>query len=148
MAFSIWPPSDEWSGNALDAIEAEIFASLFSDARVSFEELDRGDTEQRGWWGDSFPEVKNDVWGSKFWLAERAKLTSDPNISGVNLATMRKWAQEALQHMIDDGVIVSLEIETERVGNEARLGITTVRTRGDDPKTRFFDALWTEKFGA
>ena len=143
MAFSIWPPSDEWSGESLDAVEAEIYASLFSDARVSLEELPRGDTDRRGWWGDTFAEVKNDVWGSKMWLAERAKLTVDPNVPGVNLATLRKWTAESLQHMIDDGVIVALDIVTERVGNEARLGVTTVRERGDDPRTYFFDALWT-----
>lgn len=148
MTIAIWPPPGEWSGESLDDIDAAIFSSLFSDGRVTFEELPAGATIRRGWWGDTFPEVRGDKWGSKLWLAERAKLTTDPNVPGVSTSKLRRWATDSLQWMIDDGVVVSLEVETEIVLGEARLGITTVRERGDDPRTYFYDALWAAKLAA
>ena len=143
---SIWPPENEWAGSSLDALEADVFAALFSDARATFDELPPGSTELRGWWGDTFAEVPGDTWGSKLWLAERAKLTNDPNVPGVSLERLKKWTEQALQYMIDAGVIPSLEIVKARVDGEARLGLSLIRQRGDSPITFFFDQLWAEKF--
>jgi len=141
---SIWPPTAEWAGTSLDDLERSIYTSLFSDARVDQSALPPGDFDRRGWWGDSaaLVEVPGDVWGSKLWLAQRAKLTEDPNIPGVSLEQIRQWAIEALQHMVDDGVVFALEAITERQGDRAVFQVTTVRERGDQPESFWFDALW------
>jgi len=145
---AVWPPPGEWSGDSFDAIDAAIYSSLFSDARADETEKQ---TDRRGYWGDTFAEVPGDRWGSKLWLAERAKLTADPRVGGegvVRLAQLEQWAREAVQWMIDDGVITSIEIESERrEGGQALLQVTYTRERGDDPRTRFFDAVWAEKLG-
>jgi phage gp46-like protein len=144
---SIWPPSIEWAGESLDDLEQTIYTSLYSDARVKQSELPPGDFDRKGWWGDSpaIVEVPGDTWGSKLWLAQRAKLTSDPNVPGVRLVEIKRWAAEALQWLVTDGVVSSLEVHTERQGNRAVLQVTVVRERNDQPESYWFDALWEDR---
>jgi phage gp46-like protein len=60
---------------------------------------------QRGFWGDAYPLVTGDVWGSRLWLLERGKVNTE------TLLQAREICAQALQWMIDDGVAESIEIQ-------------------------------------
>ncbi|MFL1562486.1 phage GP46 family protein [Pseudomonas sp. O64] len=66
------------------------------------------DGERYGWWGDSFPTLTNDQIGSRLWQLRRRTLDADT----VRDATT--FAREALQWMLDDGRVVSVDIATTR----------------------------------
>jgi phage gp46-like protein len=92
-----------------DGLETAVILSLFQDARATGDELaEAGLTpdQNRGWWGDSFPEIDGDVEGSKLWLLARA-LRSDES-----LARGKTYAEEALQWLLDDDIAREVNVET------------------------------------
>ncbi|MNE52836.1 Phage protein GP46 [compost metagenome] len=89
-----------------------------------------------GWWGDTWPVVANDRYGSKLWLLQRSKLTN----ALVN--TVRTYLRAALQWMLDDGVVSRIDIDIQRTGiNE--LGNRIVLWHRDGPVTFSFNDLWS-----
>lgn len=87
-----------------EGLRSAVIVSLFTDRRVSKEEVLLGQN-QRGYWGDVLLEVQNDKWGSKLWLLEREKQTQE------TLTRAVEYAKEALQWMIDDEIAASIEVE-------------------------------------
>jgi len=77
------------------------------------------DEELFGWWGDSYPAIADDRIGSRLWLLRRVKLT---------VQTQRDaefYAREALQWLLDDGLVIGLEVSSEPVDlNRLNLLIT------------------------
>lgn len=65
---------------------------------------------RQGWWGDSYPVEPNDRIGSRLWLLSRSKLTNE------TARRAREYAQEALQWLVDDGVVARVDVEAERQG--------------------------------
>lgn len=92
-----------------DGMETAILISLFSDRRVTKEELPLGEKSLRGWWGDVFPDLPGDLIGSKLWLLAREKHTAEVR----ELA--RVYALESLQWLIEDGVAASVNVSVEKV---------------------------------
>lgn len=90
-----------------EGLETAVSISLFTDQRVTEEELPQGVLEKRGWWGDMFPEVDQDQIGSKLWTLEREKVTEE------TLARANEFSREALQWMIEDGVADTVEVSGE-----------------------------------
>jgi phage gp46-like protein len=132
---SVFPPPSEWAGESLDDLEVAGLLSLFSDRRVEFHELPAGDSDRRGWWGDTF---ETEPLGSRIWLAERGKA------SEITPQLVARWAREALQWLIVDGVCSSIEIEAEEATGNLRgvfLNVTFVRDLGERVSRRY-DALW------
>lgn len=82
-----------------------ILLSLFSDRRVSKEELDDPTEDQRGYWGDLLAASQSGI-GSKLWLLQRKDNQQDL------LEIARIYTTEALQWMIDDGLVNLLEVTT------------------------------------
>ena len=78
--------------------------SLFTDklATPDFVPTD-GTLDRRGWWADPY---NDQPLGSNLWQLERAKKTRD------TLATARRYAQDALQWIVDDGVAESISVDT------------------------------------
>lgn len=97
-----------------DGLESAVLISLFSDARVSSDEADDPE-DLRGWWGDLTTE--DDQIGSKLWLLQRSKTVKD------NLTKARRYIEQALQWMIDDGVAIKIEAETFRFGDPGNDGL-------------------------
>jgi len=88
-----------------DDLQTAIFISLFSDRQARADDDFEGD-DRRGWWGDTGSDYPI---GSRIWLLRRQKLT---------LAVANKaidYAVEALQWLIDDGVIASLSVNSQIV---------------------------------
>ncbi|WGL97902.1 phage GP46 family protein [Arsenophonus sp. aPb] len=84
-------------------LQSAIIISLFTD-RLARDDDNIDDNFRRGWWGDSGQDY---LIGSRLWLIQREKLT-------VNVARRAEdYAKEALQWLIDDGVVASLEIGSQ-----------------------------------
>lgn len=57
----------------LDPLTRSVVISLFTWRRA--EPDDNADVPM-GWWGDTWPAVQNDRYGSRLWLLQRSKLTN------------------------------------------------------------------------
>ncbi|MCH7128158.1 phage tail protein [Escherichia coli] len=117
----------------LDPLTRSVVISLFTWRRADPD--DQADAPM-GWWGDTWPVVQNDRIGSKLWLYQRSKLTNQL----VN--TIRTCIRDALQWMVDDGVVSRIDLDIRRTGiNELANSITLWRRSG--PVTLTFDDLWS-----
>jgi len=123
-----------------EGLETAVTISLFSDKRVTTEELPAPQTDKKGWWGDMFPDVEQDKIGSKLWTLARSKRT---------LETLRRtedYAREALQWLIEDGVASKISVTAEFQGavSEGRwvLGVVITRPPGDESR---FQILWDQQ---
>lgn len=92
----------------LTKLTTAIAISLFTDASVNDDELPDGE-ENRGYWGDMHLPSGQSL-GSKLWLLNRAKITTET----INKA--RNYITEAVQWMIDGGDLLAIEITVERQG--------------------------------
>lgn len=116
-----------------DPLTRAVVISLFTHRRADPD--DNADVPM-GWWGDTWPMVANDRYGSKLWLLQRSKLTN----ALVN--TVRTYIRESLQWMLDDGVVSRVDIDVQRTGiNE--LGNSIVLWRRDGPVTISFNDFWS-----
>ena len=117
----------------LDPLTRAVVISLFTHRRADPD--DNADVPM-GWWGDTWPAVANDRYGSKLWLLKRSKLTNDL----VN--RVRTYLRDALQWMLVDGVVSRIDIDVQRTGiNE--LGNSIVLWRGNSPLTLSFENFWS-----
>lgn len=82
------------------------------------------DEELFGWWGDSYPTIADDRIGSRLWLLRRVKLTTDTQRDA------EFYAREALQWLLDDEHVLSLEITSEKAGTD-RLSLGVILTIPD-----------------
>ena len=121
------------ASSQLDPLTRAVVISLFTHRRADPD--DNADVPM-GWWGDTWPIVANDRYGSKLWLLQRSKLTN----ALVN--TGRTYIRESLQWMLDDGVVSRIDIDIQRTGiNE--LGNSLVLWRRDGPVTISFNEFWS-----
>lgn len=88
-----------------DDLETAIYISLFTD-RLARDDDDYDGTDRKGWWGDTDADYQI---GSRLWLLRRQKLTTTVATSAVS------YAKEALQWLIDDGVISGITVTTQIV---------------------------------
>lgn len=108
----IWSPTQnrgDWAsfGPQLltgDDLTTAILISLFTDRVAASDDMTPdGTNDARGWWGD---DPDNPI-GSRLWMLERAKQTTD------TLSRAQGYITEALQWLIDDGVVARFDILTE-----------------------------------
>jgi phage gp46-like protein len=120
-------------------LETACLVSLFSDhlATPDFIPTD-GTTDRRGWWADLYDQPL----GSNIWQLERAKTTRD------TLGTARRYALDALQWLVDDGVVRQIFVNTSWLaagGKQTMLGIAVALIKPDGSQTRFmFGWAWTD----
>jgi phage gp46-like protein len=111
-----------------------ILLSLFTDRVVGPDDvIPDGTSDPRGWWGD---DQAHPV-GSRLWLLSRAKQTNE------TLARAKEYIAEALQWLIDDGVVAKFGITVE--WTRAGLLGAQVRAYRDDGITHAvnFASAWT-----
>jgi len=96
-----------------EGLETSVIISLFTDKRAEKDDIlpDESNLDRRGWWGDLISNFENDQIGSKLWLLNREKTETTV------LVRAKKYVEEALQWMIDDGVAMKIETDVERQGN-------------------------------
>ncbi|EOC6410659.1 phage GP46 family protein [Escherichia coli] len=98
----------------LDPLTRAVVISLFTWRRA--EPDDNADVPM-GWWGDTWPAVQNDRYGSRLWLLQRSKLTNQL------VQTVRGYIRECLQWMIDDGVVSRIDLDTGAIMGRVALNI-------------------------
>lgn len=120
-----------------DGLRTAMLVSMFTDRRAhDSERLPDGETDPRGWWADTYPEIPGDETGSRLWLLHREKQTAE------TAARARLYALEALQWLIDDGVAASLEVNASWTA-PGRLTIDVVVHRPGGVREVFtFDDVW------
>ncbi|MEC5321135.1 phage GP46 family protein [Brenneria populi subsp. brevivirga] len=96
-----------------DDLQTAILISLFTDRQARSDDDYDGD-DRRGWWGDTDAEYNI---GSRLWLLNRQKLT--PKMA----QRAENYANEALQWLIDDGVVAVITAEAQIV-YPSRLNLT------------------------
>jgi phage gp46-like protein len=122
-----WQPGlgDLISGNDL---ETAILISLFTD-RLARNDDDYDGNDRRGWWGDTGSDYQI---GSRLWLLKRQKLTAA--IAG----KAEDYATEALQWLIDDGVVSSIQITTQIVyPNRLYMQLVFFKPNGDSSSFKY-----------
>lgn len=108
------------SGNDL---QTAVLISLFTDRVATDDDVlpDRSG-DQRGWHGDIAPNFI----GSRLWLLARSKRTQDVLNRAIN------YVEEALQWLIDDGVVASMAVYAEWPSDSTMLAVqvTLFKTNG------------------
>lgn len=109
IARSARPSDDAGTDLLMDAgLHTSVIISLFCDRLADpADTIPDGTDDRRGWWGDtplpnSTDPITPDLTGSRLWLLARALQVNE------TLRRAEKYAQEALQWMIDDGVAGSV----------------------------------------
>ena len=120
-----------------NGLETAVAISIFTDKRVTDEELPQLETKKRGWWGDMYPEVDQDQIGSRLWTLEREKRTNE---------TLRKsedYTREALAWMLEDVVADAIDVSSAYDQNNFLIILINI-SRPDQDESRF-SIVWDEQ---
>jgi len=120
-------------------LETAILVSLFTDRIAHADDvIPDGTTDRRGWWGDGDPQLADSPLGSRLWLLDRAKQTEAVRLRA------RDYIVEALQWLIDDGVVARFDVTTEwtRPGMLGALVVAWDRAGGE--LARVATQVWEE----
>jgi phage gp46-like protein len=105
-----------------DDLQTAVLISLFTDRIAAASDvIPDGTDDLRGWIGDLGADYPI---GSRLWLLDRKKQTDDV------LQTAKDYCVEALQWMLDDGVVAKFDVTTEWT-QAAMLGIWIVAHKSD-----------------
>ncbi|ADU63393.1 MAG: phage GP46 family protein [Pseudodesulfovibrio sp.] len=120
-----------------DGLQTAVVLSLFIDRRAEADDvIPDGTGDRRGWWGDTYPDIIGDKYGSRLWLLSREKQL--PRV----LVRARAYAEEALAWMLDDGVARAVRVEASFVRTGV-LGLRVVIERTDGSDAVYtFATLW------
>jgi phage gp46-like protein len=114
-------------------LETAVILSLFTDRRAEDDDVPpSGDaTDRRGWWADRFADVEGDKIGSRLWLLNRGKRVNETRLR------TKEYIREALQWMLDDKVVDSIDIVVETNGEQLAFSVGLQRPSGDRVTLRF-----------
>ncbi len=117
-----------------DDLETAILISLFSDRAANPDDvIPDGTDDPRGWIGDIGQPYNI---GSRIWLLSRAKQTQE------TLRLANDYIAEALQWLIDDGVVARFDITTEWTrGGMLGAGVVVYQKSGTS-KALNFSWVW------
>lgn len=88
---------------AEDTLATAVMLSLMCDRTAAAHEVQPG-ADRRGWWADAFADADGDAFGSRLWLLQREKQLP------ANVQRARAYMLEALQWMVDDGLVDAIEV--------------------------------------
>lgn len=105
-----------------DDLATAVVISLFTDRVAQIDDMiPDGSGDPRGWHGDD-PAAPI---GSRLWLIFRGKRTQQ------TLTDAQSYAQEALQWLVDDGVIADFDIDVEwQTPSTLAMRVTLFKTDG------------------
>jgi len=116
-----------------DDLQTAILISLFTDRMAQpGDVIPDGTNDPRGWWADGAVPI-----GSRMWLLQRAKQTQQ------TLQLAYDYIAEALQWLIDDGVVAGFDIVTSWP-RASMLGaqITAYKQNGTQLTTGLYSWAW------
>lgn len=111
-----------------DTLKTSVMLSLFCDAKAS-------SGPNGGWWGDALDDYQ---YGSQLWTLYGRKLTTE------NLSLIKKYAENALQWMISDGVAKSTTVTVAREGIDRISMSVSIRKPDGMSQSYKFYKLWSE----
>lgn len=120
---SQWPDLVIENGDlkADNGLQTASLISMFSDKRITLEELPRGYTDQRGWWADAIADVEDDKIGSKFWV-----LVANGKLSDKSPIELENIMRDAFEWLLDDGIAASVDVSAARDGSNNIVGSATI----------------------
>lgn len=128
------------SADSLGELESAVIISLFSWRRAKEDDNIEPNQPREGWWGDKAESEENISYpiGSRLWLLRREKITPAIIQNAVD------YAKEALQWLVDDGIVSSVDISTElSESHKLSLLVMLYRNGAEEAGLRFYD-LWNE----
>lgn len=112
-----------------DGLETLVLQILFTDARADESDvLPDGTNDRRGWPGDTFAD---EPWGSKLWLLDRSKLTTDVRNKAVTYAQTALDAHlkpDYASHIVVTGTIPQFQLLQLQIAITRPDGTTTNMT--------------------
>jgi len=115
-------------------LQTAVTMSLFTDRRAEpDDDIPDGSDDRRGFWGDAWPDVEGDQWGSRLWLLSREK-----DLARV-YQLAQQYAEEALAWMIEDGVARAVRVTTERL----RSGVMGIPVEIEKPNGERYADVWS-----
>lgn len=125
-----WTESGDISTD--QSLDTYILMSVFEEVRATPAEMPES-SKRRGWVGnESTPGFEQ---GSKAWMFEQERVT------GTVLAELGVVVRNGLQRLIDDGIAVSVEVETPFL-RKGRICVFINLGRDGSPVDRRFFELW------
>ncbi len=86
------------------SLQTAVLVSLLTHARANEDDVEPSVTDRKGWWGDTYPDVQGDVFGSRLWT-----------LVGLPMAQALERAEpiirDALAWMVEDGLADSIALE-------------------------------------
>ncbi|MDR7259883.1 phage gp46-like protein [Sphingomonas sp. BE270] len=110
-------------------LQTAVLISLFTDAEAGADDvIPDGSGDPRGWWAGPI--------GSKLWLRERSKATPDlPEL-------IRNDIGQALQWLIDDGVVASIAVTAEYQDAKTIAAQVVLRRQDSTQMAMQFARVW------
>lgn len=119
---------------AANGLENASLISLFSDKRVTFEELPPGEESRKGWWADLVSEPLDDQIGSRLWTLAR----KPGKLINVSLIEMEAILLEAFDWMLEDGVAATITVNAEIIRpREIKGTVEILKPNGDNIPLKF-----------
>lgn len=113
-----------------EGLETAVAMSLWTNKRVDLSQQPRLMVDRMGWWGDQTSDIEGDEIGSRLWLLDRAKVTTE------NLRRSENYSLECLQWMIDDGITDSITVNSSYTPNKVMVTVIEIQ-KPDEENTRF-----------
>ncbi len=127
-----------------DGLTTAVIISLFTDRKARKDDVlpDERDDDRRGFWADELSTVPGgDQTGSLLWLNDASK-----QLASV-LKSDRKYAEDALQWMIDDQVVSQIDVTAFSPRSGIRALLVAIH-RPSQPVIRYqFDNFWNNLNG-
>lgn len=118
-----------------DDLGTAVLISLFTDGQAGPNDIiPDGTNDRRGWCGDLGQDIRI---GSRLWLLDRAKQTT------ATLLAAENYAAEALQWLLNDGVVAKIDIAAQWV-RQSFLGLEITLYQQDGTK-RALKYAWAWK---
>lgn len=128
---------------AEQGLATQILIHLMTDRRVEDSELRHGEAN-RGWFGDSFDiQDGEERLGSRLWLLRRTAITDETAV------LVEDYVREALQPLIDQEAIVSLDVTVtvDKQGNRVDWLVNTYGRDGERSFNGKFQLFWEQLNG-
>jgi phage gp46-like protein len=112
-----------------EGLQTRVLISLLTWARADPDDPVPDPADLKGWWGDSYPDVEGRKLGSKLWIVQNMPATQE------TLQLARKYAEEALEWMIEDGIAESISVDEleiqDRPGGKVLAGRIGIQRPGN-----------------
>lgn len=121
-----------------EGLATAVQISLLTWARADDSDPVPDQTDLKGWWGDTIADVAGDKFGSKLWICQRMPATAE------TLELARRYILEALQWMIEDGLVeeIQLELEIQSAASAAPVLAGQVGLKRPNTSSLAFVRLW------